>query len=306
MAFGGDESLYALKFTDRLALLSQQMDNRLVALCDQGDFRGYEGGQVVDQLAPEIVESATTRFQQMTPTMGQFDQRWIYPDDPFDRSVWRDTFDKIKSLVDTAGGIQRDLVAAMNRRKDLTIINAFFADARTGKTGSTLTSFNTGTTVGNVGNRVPVNFGGGGTNTGLTVDKLIEAYRFLQSNEVAIEYEMPSIGVTAAQYADLKRQATVISSDFNSKKVLVDGEITSFMGFNLVHTEQLPTSSANIRRCPFWVKSGMHYGTWMDLRSDIAEIKDRRGLPWRIYVMALFGATRLEEKKVGEILCSEV
>lgn len=305
MAFSGDEGLYALKFTDRLALLTQQMENRLVALCDQGDYRGFEGGQAIDQLAPEIVERSNIRFQDMTPTMGQFDQRWIYPDDNFDRSIWRDTFDKIRSLVDTAGGIQRDLVAAMNRQKDLTIINAFVADAKTGKSGQNTTSFNTASTVANAGNRVVVNFGAA-ANTGLTVDKLIEAHRFLYSNEVDLDGESPNICISAAQEADLFRQAQVVSSDFNSMKVLPDGRIKSFMGFNFTHSEQLPTSSANIRRCPVWVKSGMHYGTWMDLRSDISEIKNKRGLPWRIYVMATFGATRLEEKKVAEILCSEV
>jgi hypothetical protein len=304
-ATGDDASLYALKFTDRLVLLTQQMEMRIPQLFEQGDYRGFEGGQAIDQLAPQTIEQSTIRFQDMTPDMGVFDSRWVYPDADFDRSIWRSNFDKIRSLVDTAPAIGRDLVAAMNRQKDLTCINSFFADAKTGKTGQNTTSFNTASTVANAGNRVVVNFNAA-ANTGLTVEKLIEAHRFLYSNEVDLDNENPNICITAAQEADLFRQAQVVSSDFNSMKVLPDGRIKSFMGFNFIHSEQLPTSSANIRRCPVWVKSGMHFGTWMDVRTDISEIKHKRGLPWRIYVMATFGATRLEEKRVAEILCSEV
>jgi hypothetical protein len=305
---GDDSTLYALKFTDKLVLLSQQMENRLVSACDTGDYRGYEGGQAVDQLSPIEVENKTARFEEMTPDMGVFDQRWVYPSD-WDRSIWRDTFDKIRSLVDTSPQIARALMAAMNRKKDKVIIDSFFADARTGKSGTATTSFNTAAPSAG-GNRIAVTVGGSG-NVGLNVEKLIQVQQALLANEVDLDYDPLYIGISSLQHANLLREATVISSDFSpnneaGNKKLNDGKISHFMGFDFIHTEQLPTSSANIRRCPVWAKSGMHFGTWMDVTTDIAQIKDRRGLPWRIYTMASFGATRIEEKKVFEILCSEV
>jgi hypothetical protein len=299
---GDDSTLYALKFTDKLVLLAQQMESRLVAACDSGSFLGYEGGQAVDQLAKIEIENKTVRFEEMTPDMGVFDSRWVYPSD-WDRSIWRDTFDKIRSLVDTAPQIARALVAGMNRKKDLTIINAIFADARTGKTGQNTTSFNTST------NRIAATVGGTG-NVGMNVEKLIQVQQGLLANEVDLDYEPCSIAISAIQHANLLREATVISSDFspnnqagNSK--LSDGKISHFMGFDFIHTEQLPLLSAGLRRIPVWAKSGMYFATWMDVTTDITQVKDRRGLPWRIYTMASFGATRIEEAKVFEIICAE-
>lgn len=51
-----------------------------------------------------------------------------------------------------------------------------------------------------------------------------------------------------------------------------------------------------------WAGSGMHFGTWQDVQTKITQRTDLRGQPWQVYVSAFFGAVRLQEKKVFQIL----
>jgi hypothetical protein len=79
------------------------------------------------------------------------------------------------------------------------------------------------------------------------------------------------------------------------------------MGFQFIHSERLAVQAATAtnRRCFAWVKSGLHLGIWNDLTVDVSQRKDKAGLPWQVYVYMTMGATRTQEKKVVEIVCSE-
>ena len=85
--------------------------------------------------------------------------------------------------------------------------------------------------------------------------------------------------------------------------MLVEGRITSFMGFQFIDSEQLAVTGS-ARRCPAFAKSGMLLGIWNDVTSRVSERADK-SYSTQVYSKTTIGATRIEEKKVVEILCSE-
>lgn len=214
-----------------------------------------------------------------------------------------DKMDRAKTLNDPTNPTVMALAAQFGRTMDKVIINSFFADALTGETGATTTIFPTSTTT----NVVAVNswaYGTGTGNAGLTVSKLIEAKKMLKTAE-AIQEGMPDSEVycafNAKTEADLLATTEVTSSDYNSVKALVNGEIDTFLGIKFVRTELLNTDGTYLR-VPMWVKSGMALGIGVDIKAEIAPRADKRFSTYAYFGMSI-GATRLEEAKVIEIKC---
>lgn len=286
---------YAQQYATNIELLLQQKGSKLRGLVDSGSYIG-EQASPVDQIDKVEMQEVTGRFEAMGRVDADTDRRWVLPLD-FDLPQMIDAFDKLRLLTDPQSIYVQNAVHAAGRKMDDVIIDAFFGTAKTGKTGSTSTTFP-------AGQQVAVNHGASG-NTGLTVAKLREARRLLRAAEVDLDMEPITCVVTAKQEDNLLAEAQVISLDFNDKPVLVDGKLKSFLGINFVHCERLDTDGSSYRRVPVFAKSGMHLGLWNDITTDISQRKDIKGLPWQSYVYMTIGATRLEEEKVVEIKCAE-
>jgi hypothetical protein len=236
------------------------------------------------------------RYPDLTPQDTPTDRRWVFPSD-YDWNDLIDNADKLRMLIDPQSSYVQNGTYAMGRAMDNEIIPAFFGTAKTGKAGSTSTTFP-------AGQQIAVNFGAA-ANVGLTIAKLREAKRLLLAAEVDVDNDPLFVPITAKQHDNLLGEAQAISLDYNDRPVLVEGKITSFMGFTFKHTELLQTDASGYRRVPAYAMSGMYLGLWNDIRTDVSQRKDKSGLPWQVYVYGTFGATRLEEKKTVEIKCSE-
>lgn len=215
-----------------------------------------------------------------------------------------DDFDKVQTLIDPTNPYTENAGWAIGRQVDDEIISAFFATAFTGKEGTTAVSFDTDTTVGNTGNRVVVDLDGDSTDEGMTVAKLREARRFLLSQEAWPDGEPAYVCMGSKQFDDLLGTTEVTSSDFNTVRALVNGEINTFLGFEFIRSERLPLINTDERRCPVWVKSGMKLGIGVEPTSRISERADKRFSTY-VYWRGRFGATRMQEPKVLEIVCQE-
>lgn len=288
-------SLYAQQYATNIQLLLQQKDARLKMFVMNGSHIG-EQASPVDQIEKIAMQSPAGRFADIGRVDAVVDRRWVTPND-YDLPQLLDSFDQARLLTDPKSSYVANAVAAANRQMDQEVINAFFAAAKTGKTGSSSTSFLSA-------NQVAVTTGASAA-TGLNVKKLREAIKILMAYNVDLNSEQVYAAITAKQHDDLLAEATVISMDFNSKPVLVDGKITRFMGINFIHTELLGVDGSSYRRIPVWVKSGMHLGQWGSLYTDVDQRKDLSGHPWQAYLKMTIGATRLDEEKVIEIKCSE-
>lgn len=288
-------SHYVQQYATNITLLLQQLNSRLKGYVDQGNHVG-EQASPVDQIGAIEMQAPTGRFADIGRVDASLDRRWVLPNN-YDLPQLIDSFDELRLLQDPKSKFVQNAVAAANRRYDKEIIAAFFADAKTGKTGSATTSFLTA-------NQVSVNMGAS-TATGLNVKKLREAKKILMSYNIDVATEQVFCGITAKQHDDLLAETQVVSTDFNDKPVLTEGQIMRFLGINFVVSELFATDGSGYRRVPVWVKSGMHLGNWGSLYTDISQRKDLSSHPFQAYMKMTIGATRLDEKKVVEIKCSE-
>lgn len=204
---------------------------------------------------------------------------------------WADMIDK-QDLIRIAGNPEnayvQSAVMSLGRKMDDVVITAATGTAYEGETGGTSTSFPAGQQIAH-------------GSAGMTVAKLRTAKQLLDEAEVGDEPRY--IAVTAEQINDLLGETEVTSSDYNTVKALVAGEVNTFMGFNFIRTERL-TKSSTTRSCLAWSRSGLLLAVGIDIMTDIDVRKDK-SLATQIYACATFGATRMYEEKVVEIQCTE-
>lgn len=289
-------SLYAQQFATNVQLLLQQKGSRLRKAVTEGNYKG-EQASPVDQVGKVEMQPVTTRFSPMTRVDAPVDRRWVLPT-PFDLPQLVDTFDLLKMAVDVKSTYTQNAVNAAGRQWDRTLLTAMFGTNQTGKTGSTGTTFT-------AGNIVAVNEGSAG-NVNMNVAKLRKAKKLLMGYDVNVDEDPLWCAINASQHDALLQEATVISTDFNDRPVLVDGKLMRFMGFNFIHTELLNNNATPYRMVPAWARSGVHLGIWgEDMKVEISQRNDLTAVPWQIYLYMMTGATRLEENKVIQILCNE-
>lgn len=286
---------YVQQYSSNIQLLLQQRGSKLRDKVMTGNHVGKQASPV-DQFGAVSAQRVTGRFNAMPRVDAPTDRRWVFPVD-YDLPQLLDSFDKLRLLTDPNSSYVVNGTYAMGRAMDDEIIASFFADAKTGESGSTTTTFN-------ASNLIQSDFGAA-ADVGLTVKKLREGKKLLMSYEVDLEADTLTCVVTAKQHDDLLAEAQVVSTDFNDRPVLVEGKVTRFLGINIVHSERLVLKETDNRRVPLFAKSGMYLGLWNDISTSISKRNDLRGEPWQAYAIGTFGATRLEENKVIEIECDE-
>ena len=285
---------YRIQFATTASLLLQQRGSKLRTHVMTGMHKG-EGASPVDQYGVTEARERTGRAVPKEAANVPTDRRWVHPRF-FDWSDIIDNLDSLQTIADPQNPLVQAAVASLGRKIDDCIIQAFWADAKTGKQGAAVTPFAP------TGQQVAVSVGGAAS--GLNVAKLRAAKKILMANEVDLDSDPIVCVVTAAQHDNLLAEAQVVSTDFNDRPVLVDGKLNRFLGITFVHCERLTTAGAN-RRVPVFAKSGMHLGVWDDIKTDIGVRRDLEGNPTEISASGAFGATRTEEKKVVEVLCAE-
>lgn len=288
-------NLYVSQFTDNLQLLLQDNGGRFSGTVEEGTHIGKQAA-AVDQMAAIDAQVVTGRFQPMGRVDAAVDRRWVYPVD-YDLPQLVDTLDKLRILVDPKSKMVENAAKAMRRARDNAIVTAFFADAKTGETGGTTTSFL-------AGNQVSSSLGAAAA-TGMNVAKLKKGKELLLTHEVDPDNEEIFVAISPIQHTNLLNEIQVISDEYNRPVLGGDGMVKQYMGMRFIIFNRLPVNGSSERRCPMWVRSGMHLGTWNQVSTSISQRNDLQSEPWQAYAMGTFGATRLEEKRVVEIPCAE-
>lgn len=287
---------YAQQYASNIELLLQQKGSKLRDTVTTKPITGAKSAVPVDQIGKVEATKRTTRYPALTPADTPTDRPWVYPSD-YDWNDLIDSIDKLRMVTDPQSSYVTNGTYAMGRAQDREIISSFFDDRKTGEAGATTTSFL-------AGNVVAVNYGAAGA-VGLTVAKLRAAKKLLLAAEVDLDMDPVTVPITATQHDNLLAEIQVTSLDFNERPVLTEGNVTRFLGFNFKHTELLGVDGSSYRKVPVYAKSGICLAMWNDITTDISIRRDLAGLPVQVYVFGTFGATRLEEKKVVQILCSE-
>ncbi len=280
---------FVQQYSTNVALLLQQRGSKLRDAVTVGSYTG-KAAKAVEQIGAVTAQARTSRHADTPLISTPHDARWVFPSD-YEWADMIDDQDKLRMLIDPSSPYAMNGAYALGRAMDDLIISAALGTAMTGENGSTSTSFATATQ--------QIAVGG----TGLTVAKLRQARRILMTNEVDVMADPLYIAVTAVQLDELLGTTEVTSSDYNTVKTLVSGEIDTFLGFKFIQCERLGTDGSGDRRCIAWAKSGLHLGMWNDINTKISERPDK-SYATQVYVKGTFGATRTEEKKVVEIICN--
>jgi len=203
-----------------------------------------------------------------------------------------DQQDKVRLLIDPTSSYAKAAAYAMGRATDDVIIAAALGTANTGVAG--------GTPVG----MLPANItavGTGGANT-MNIAKLALAKARLDIGDVDPSIKRHII-VSPTEISDLLNSTTVTSSDFNTVKALVHGEIDSFMGFKFHVSNRLVDNAAGNTQCIAFAEDGILLGVGKDVTARIDERSDK-SYATQVYYCQTIGATRMEEAKVVSVLAN--
>jgi hypothetical protein len=202
--------------------MSVQLSNAFVTLFDAEVKQAYQGKAMLVGAVRQRrgVEGSTVRFPKVgrgvaTPRITQTDvtplnvgfsnvtctlQDW-------NAAEYSDIFSQAKVNFDERSELVQVLGNAIGRRQDQLILDALTAASGTGTVSNDI----------------------GGSDTNLNVAKLREAKRLLDAKNVPPEGR--NIILHASGLASLLSETAVTSSDFNTVKALVSGEINTFLGF---------------------------------------------------------------------------
>ena len=276
------------QFSANIQMLSQQMGSLLRNAVDVETVTGEKA--FFDQVGSAAAVLRTSRHAD-TPLIETPHSRRMVTMSDYEYADLIDDQDKVRLLVDPTSTYSRAAAAAMGRAMDDAIIAAALGTALTGKDGGTSTAFATAT------NQIAAGA------TGLTLAKLISAKEILDAGDV--DPSIPRyIVVSPKQITNLLNSTTVTSSDFNTVKALAMGEINSFVGFNFIVSNRLGVDGSSARRVIAFAGDGIKLAIG---REPVARIDERadKSYATQIYYAMTLGSTRMEEKKVVEVLCTE-
>ena len=276
------------QYSANIQMLSQQMGSLLRDAVRNESIVGKDA--YFDQIGKVTAIKKTSRHSD-TPQIDTPHSRRRCSLADYEFADLIDQQDKVRLLIDPTSSYAKAAAYAMGRAMDDVIIAAALGSANTGVSGGTAVALP-------AGNIVAANLGG----TGMNIAKLASAKNILDTGDVDPSIKRHII-VSPTEIADLLNNTTVTSSDFNTIKALVHGEIDSFMGFKFHVSNRLVDNGAANTQCIAFAEDGILLGVGKDVTARIDERSDKSYAP-QVYYCQTIGATRMEEAKVVSVLAN--
>lgn len=203
--------------------------------------------------------------------------------------------DVVNMISDPFADYTVNALSAADRQFDQIIIDAAFADARTGVDGGTTTTFaSEGTTIAS-------------GSVGLTFSKLLQIRKNYQNNNVS--FSKINLVIGPEQEEDLYNMPEFTNKDFRDASQLdnpssIDGYVGRFMEFDIWRSTLL-TLNSSTRDCVSWVEGGIGLGIGIQPKVIIENRPDLVGSPLQVQVLMSAGASRLEGARVQKVQCDE-
>jgi len=193
---------------------------------------------------------------------------------------YSDIFSQAKVNFEERSELSQVVGAAIGRRQDQLILDALSAASSTGTVANSI----------------------GGSNTNMNISKLREAAKILNTKNV------PSDGrhiiIHANSLASMLEQTSVTSSDFNTVKALVQGEISTFMGFQFHilgdRTEGgLPLDGSSDRTLYAFHRDAIGYAEGIAPKTEINYIPEKTS--WLINAIFSAGSVAIDVEGIVKI-----
>lgn len=282
------------QYRNNVTMLTQQRGSKL------RDFVTVNNGVVgktvfTEQIGATEAKKRISRHAD-SPLVETPHKRRLYTMADYEWGDLIDKADRVRMLIDPTSTYAQSAAFAMGRVMDDVIIDALKGDASIEDAGSQST-VSLSQTVAKTFNDVNT-----GNDSVLNIAKLRQAQQLFHTANVP-EDEEKFIVVSPKGIQQLLGAKEVTSSDFNTVKALVNGEIDTFMGFRFIVSNRLPIST-NDRDAFAFTRSAIELGIGQDVMARIEERADKAFSTYVYYCMTL-GATRLEEEKVVKITYDE-
>ena len=290
---------HKLTYQQNVMLAVQQIRSKL-----EPGFTFHPGlkGRIANML--ELIGSTTAVLdlprKADTPDIdNQVEPVWCSPR----QMVWGKIIEKedaIKALTDYQSPFVQAGAAAIQRAFDTILRDSVFGSRKIGQDGTTVQAYD------NTGKLVTVGIGSADdvTATGMNVKKILRARRLLQAQQVDIGNERMFLATNAQGIEELFRDLTYISADYRNKKVLDEPENLPILNVTVLPPIDGSAAFADFDgttfRAALWCQSGMHYGDFDPLRTDVPLNPAKLNRP-HPQMERWVGATRSEDAKVIEI-----
>ena len=274
------------QYSANIQMLSQQMGSLLRDAVRNESIVGKDA--YFDQIGKVTAQLKVSRHSD-TPQIDTPHSRRRCSISDYEFADLIDQTDKVRLLIDPTSSYAKAAAYAMGRAMDDVIIAAALGTANTGVAGGTAVTLPAGNIV-----------AAGGA--GMTIAKLASAKQILDAGDVDPSIKR-HIVVSPTEISDLLNSTTVTSSDFNTVKALVQGEIDSFMGFKFHVSNRLVDNAAGNTQCIAFAEDGILLGIGKDVTARIDERSDK-SYATQVYYCQTIGATRMEEAKVVSVLAN--
>jgi hypothetical protein len=208
----------------------------------------------------------------------------------FDAAVILDKkFDVNKMLIDPTSDYIKKLANVHGQNYDVELFSALLGSAATGVAGAGSQAFDSGQQIAHGG-------------TGFTVAKLDSAIKLMKQNRVDMARDGIYLFINAAAEEDLLADAKITSFDYQNSKVLGGKDLPSYRGLKIVQTEDIPVHTAgSVYRGIMCTADALKVAEAQDFEVVINERADLSNAT-QIMTTMMFGAVRMEEKRVIDIL----
>lgn len=271
-------AIYAQAYSQNIMQLAQQKYSKLInTVYMKENVRGKTFFQdQIGQWSMEIKGSRNTQTPNNDPVLARRMGTMV---DYHDNRLL-DRGDELKAISDPRSAYTIAAATSLGRKIDEIIITAAINSALTGETG--------GTTV-TQGNIVL------GTAASMTLARVVAVKQQLDAADVDMEDRY--FVITPAALDNLLNTTAATSSDFNTVKALVRGEIDTWMGFKWIMSTRIAAVSASTLIGVAYQK----YGLALAMASAPLVRTDERAdlsYSWQVYYELNVGAVRLEESRV--------
>jgi len=279
--------------------MAVQISNAFVTLFDSEVKQAYQGQRLLAGVCRERagVEGSTVKFPKIgkgsatirvpqtdvTPLNVSYSQVTATMED-YIAAEYSDIFNQQKVNFNERQELVQVVSGAIARRMDQIVLDALDAS------GTSAT----------VSNDI------GGNDTNLNIEKLREAKNLLDTNNVPMEGRTMLLHANSLQ--SLLGETEVTSSDFNSVKALVTGEVNTFMGFRFITFGDrdeggLPIDGSSDRTLYAFHRDAVGLGIGMGQTSRVDYIPEKTS--FLVASMFSAGAVAIDDEGIVKITARE-
>ena len=311
------------QFSSNVYHLIQQKGSKFINLITKKDVSKEEG--FFNKLGYSTAQELTGVFSDVNYTELSHAVRSITWKTWYN-AVPVDSIQKLKTIINPASEYSIEMKTAMQRKMDDIIIENILGPVQGGKTGA----------------QAPINLEdkhkraavdeSATINMLMTPETLRIIRRYFRENDN--DDETINLSLTAAGIDNLLGSDKLTSSDYNTVKALVNGDVDNFMGINFVKSQRLlkfnyvtttgtrwldpndggysdtdpgaytefPTGV--YRECFAWQKSGVYYTQPEAMFTRVSELPVKH-YSHQIYCRMKMGISRIEEEKVLKLFVRE-